>query len=68
MQQQDSNLTRRQLLASEAILGGLALSGHLSAAQTSAGTQNWPGRAFGNSLLSGKVAIITGAARGGTDP
>jgi NAD(P)-dependent dehydrogenase (short-subunit alcohol dehydrogenase family) len=33
-------------------------------AQQSEPTQTWPGRAFGNNLLQGKVAVVTGAARG----
>ena len=53
-------------------MGGLAAAGPQSLAQnpgaansdTQAAAQTWPGQPFGNGLLSGKVAVITGAARG----
>jgi NAD(P)-dependent dehydrogenase (short-subunit alcohol dehydrogenase family) len=65
---QESMLSRRELLVSGgAILGGLAMSGQALGQQstdTVAEKQTWPGRAFGDGLLSGKVAVITGAARG----
>ncbi len=39
-------------------------SSTLASAQSLTNAQTWPGQAFGNGLLSGKVAVITGAARG----
>jgi NAD(P)-dependent dehydrogenase (short-subunit alcohol dehydrogenase family) len=63
-----ANITRRDLLASGgAIMGGAVLGGEAFAQQpvdTLAIKQTWPGRAFGDGLLKGKVAVITGAARG----
>src|SRR3979411_619187 len=64
----ESTVTRRDLLVSGgamlgSIAGGMAMSGQ-TAGQQSAGTQTWAGSAFGNGLLTGKVAVITGAARG----
>jgi NAD(P)-dependent dehydrogenase (short-subunit alcohol dehydrogenase family) len=67
-QRQDMNVTRRRVLqAGGAIVGTMALGGHLMAQQQqqqSVEGQTWPGAAFGNGLLNGKVAVITGAARG----
>jgi NAD(P)-dependent dehydrogenase (short-subunit alcohol dehydrogenase family) len=64
----ESTVTRRDLLVSGgamlgSLAGGMAMSGQ-TPGQQSAGTQTWAGNVFGNSLLSGKVAVITGAARG----
>jgi phosphoglycerate dehydrogenase-like enzyme len=60
----ESTMTRREMLtAGGAILGGMAMSGQ-AFAQQSAANQTWTGKAFGDGLLSGKVAVITGAARG----
>lgn len=60
----ESAMTRREMLtAGGAILGGMAMSGQ-AFAQQSAANQTWTGKAFGDGLLSGKVAVITGAARG----
>jgi hypothetical protein len=65
---QGSQMSRRDLLASGgAIMGGAVLGGETFAQQsvdTLAVKQTWPGRAFGDGLLKGKVAVITGAARG----
>lgn len=65
MQQDDTETTRRRLLTNgAAVVGGWTLTaGRLSAEQASAATQTWPGRAF-SGVLNGKVAVITGAARG----
>jgi NAD(P)-dependent dehydrogenase (short-subunit alcohol dehydrogenase family) len=61
-----NSVTRRELLVSGgAVLGAIAggmMSGE--ALGQSAGSQTWAGKAFGDGLLSGKVAVITGAARG----
>jgi NAD(P)-dependent dehydrogenase (short-subunit alcohol dehydrogenase family) len=66
--QQGSLMSRRELLASGgAIVGGMAMGGQAMAqgpADTLAEKQTWPGRTFGDGLLKGKVAVITGAARG----
>src|SRR4030081_2462948 len=43
--------------------GGMGMSGQ-TPGQQSAGTQTWTGSPFGDGLLNGKVAVITGAARG----
>src|ERR1700712_575412 len=64
----ESTVTRRDLLISGgamlgSLAGGMAMSGQTPGKQ-SAGTQTWAGSAFGNGLLTGKVAVITGAARG----
>lgn len=71
MQEQDNNLTRRMLLArGGAVVGGLAFGNSVFAQETSGGqqmsarTQTWAGQTFGSGLLNGKVAVITGAARG----
>ncbi len=65
MKKQPGNITRRRLLASSgAIVGGIAAGGPLMAQQTSAARQTWAGQPFGSGLLAGKVAVITGAARG----
>lgn len=52
-------------------MGGLAAGGAHAMAQaptqntdTQAAAQTWAGQPFGNGLLSGKLAVITGAARG----
>ena len=50
-------------------MGGLMAGGAQGLAQggnsdTQAAAQTWPGQPFGNRLLTGKVAVITGAARG----
>jgi NAD(P)-dependent dehydrogenase (short-subunit alcohol dehydrogenase family) len=63
-----STVTRRDLLVSGGAMlgsfaGGMAMSGQ-TPGQQSAGTQTWTGSPFGNGLLNGKVAVITGAARG----
>jgi len=53
------------LVSGGAVLGAIAggmMSGE--ALGQSAGSQTWAGKAFGDGLLSGKVAVITGAARG----
>jgi len=56
--------SRRDLLAfGGSIVGGMATGGR-AMAEMSAMNQTWPGRAFGDGLLSGKVAVVTGAARG----
>jgi SDR family mycofactocin-dependent oxidoreductase len=53
------------LLASgAAAVGSATLEGTLFGQKQSVPTQTWSGQAFGNELLNGKVAIITGAARG----
>jgi NAD(P)-dependent dehydrogenase (short-subunit alcohol dehydrogenase family) len=65
---QGSKMSRRDLLASGgAIMGGMAMGGKALAQQPADALtekQTWPGRAFGDGLLKGKVAVITGAARG----
>jgi NAD(P)-dependent dehydrogenase (short-subunit alcohol dehydrogenase family) len=59
-----AKLTRRELLTTGgAIMGGVALSAQVFG-QQSAANQTWTGKAFGDGLLSGRVAVITGAARG----
>ena len=51
-------------------MGTLALGSSLFAQQTSGGqqmsaeSQTWPGHVFENGLLNGRVAVVTGAARG----
>ena len=58
-------ITRRRLIANSAVIaGGIAMGDRLSAQQPSAAGQTWPGQPLSNGLLNGKVAIITGAARG----
>jgi NAD(P)-dependent dehydrogenase (short-subunit alcohol dehydrogenase family) len=58
-------ITRRELFATgSAMLGGAALAPHLYAQDKLAEDQTWGGRSFGNELLKGRVAVITGAARG----
>lgn len=58
-------LTRRRLLSSgSALLGGSILATELFGQQASTPGQTWNGQPFGDGLLSGKVAVITGAARG----
>ena len=68
-----STVTRRELLMSGgavlgSIAGGMAMGGQAfaeePAANQSASDQTWTGSAFSNGLLSGKVAVITGAGRG----
>lgn len=44
-------------------MSGMAFGGSLFG-QQSVQEQTWPGKPFGNGLLAGKVAVITGAARG----
>ncbi len=44
--------------------GGAQALGQATATDTQAAAQTWSGQPFGNGLLSGKVAVITGAARG----
>ena len=63
---ESGTLTRRELLAAGgAVVGGMTLGGgQMMAQEQSAGPQNWPGKVFGDGLLRGKVAVITGAARG----
>ncbi len=48
------------------MMGGAALGGQAFAqtADSLAEKQTWPGRVFSDGLLKGKVAVITGAARG----
>ena len=55
----------RELLAigGGALIGSMALGGQ-AFGQQSAAKQTWPGKTFGDGLLSGKIAVITGAARG----
>jgi NAD(P)-dependent dehydrogenase (short-subunit alcohol dehydrogenase family) len=56
-------LSRRDmLLASGALIGSTFAGSALG--QELAPRQTWPGKAFGDGLLTGKVAVITGAARG----
>jgi NAD(P)-dependent dehydrogenase (short-subunit alcohol dehydrogenase family) len=68
IERQGTMMSRRELLASGgAIVGGVALGNSAFGQQstdTLAEKQRWPGRAFGSDLLKGKVAVITGAARG----
>jgi NAD(P)-dependent dehydrogenase (short-subunit alcohol dehydrogenase family) len=49
-------------------MGGLAAGAQATGQQgnsdTQAAAQTWAGKAFGDGLLSGKVAVVTGAARG----
>lgn len=45
-------------------MGGMMTGENAFGQEASAAGQTWPGRAFGNNLLDGKVAVITGAARG----
>jgi NAD(P)-dependent dehydrogenase (short-subunit alcohol dehydrogenase family) len=64
MDSKDAGLTRRRLLSvGGTVLGGLAMGGNAFADQ-SAGGQTWSGQGFNDKLLSSKVAVITGAARG----
>jgi NAD(P)-dependent dehydrogenase (short-subunit alcohol dehydrogenase family) len=59
----ERNFTRRQMLAAgSAMIGSMAIDGH--AMQQTAAEQTWAGQPFGNGLLQGKVAVITGSARG----
>jgi NAD(P)-dependent dehydrogenase (short-subunit alcohol dehydrogenase family) len=59
----ERNFTRRQMLAAGgAMIGSMAIDGH--AMQQTAAEQTWAGQPFGNGLLQGKVAVITGSARG----
>jgi NAD(P)-dependent dehydrogenase (short-subunit alcohol dehydrogenase family) len=44
------------------MIGSMAIDGH--AMQQTAAEQTWAGQPFGNGLLQGKVAVITGSARG----
>jgi NAD(P)-dependent dehydrogenase (short-subunit alcohol dehydrogenase family) len=63
-QPQQPQLTRRDVLVSGgALMSSMAVGGPLFAEQ-SASNQTWAGKSFGNGLLSGKVAVITGSARG----
>jgi NAD(P)-dependent dehydrogenase (short-subunit alcohol dehydrogenase family) len=64
---------REMLLSGGALVGNMALGAAAQENQTAAGSnsgsslatrQTWAGQPFGNGLLSGKVAVITGAARG----
>jgi NAD(P)-dependent dehydrogenase (short-subunit alcohol dehydrogenase family) len=68
VERQRTTMSRRDLLASGgAIVGGVALGSSAFGQQSTdavAEKQTWPGRAFGSDLLRGKVAVITGAARG----
>ena len=68
VERQGTMMSRRDLLTSGgAIVGGVALGSSAFGQQptdTLAEKQTWPGRAFGSDLLKGKVAVITGAARG----
>jgi NAD(P)-dependent dehydrogenase (short-subunit alcohol dehydrogenase family) len=64
---QGSKMSRRDLLVSGGAMMGSAALGRQGFAQTTdslAEKQTWPGRTFGDGLLKGKVAVITGAARG----
>jgi SDR family mycofactocin-dependent oxidoreductase len=57
-------MTRRTLLTSGGALMGAMAMGAEAFGQQSAANQTWEGKAFGDGLLSGKVAVITGAGRG----
>jgi NAD(P)-dependent dehydrogenase (short-subunit alcohol dehydrogenase family) len=59
-----SQFTRRKLLASGgALIGGMMVGENLFG-QQSAANQTWPGQAMNGSPLGGRVAVVTGAARG----
>ena len=63
------DMTRRDLIASGSALVGSIAAGRATLGQQptvspSAPGQVWAGRPFGDGLLRGKVAVITGAARG----
>jgi NAD(P)-dependent dehydrogenase (short-subunit alcohol dehydrogenase family) len=73
MQEQESKITRRHLLAAGGLMvgsiaTGIGMQGQGASGQTQgqqlANAQTWVGQPFGNGLLSGRVAVITGAARG----
>ncbi|MFL6386977.1 MAG: SDR family NAD(P)-dependent oxidoreductase [Terriglobales bacterium] len=73
MQEQESKITRRHLLAAGGLMvgsiaTGIGMQGQGASGQTQgqqlANAQTWAGQPFGNGLLSGRVAVITGAARG----
>ena len=69
MDDRGGSVTRRDLLVTGgAVLGGIAggmtMSREALGQQQSAENQTWTGKAFGDGLLRGKVAVITGAARG----
>src|SRR5205814_2824352 len=62
---ENAKSSRRCLLGSLGAVGGASvLAEHARAAQASAAQQNWRGAPFGEGLLKGRVAVITGAARG----
>lgn len=76
MEFNERTVTRRELLVcGGAMTGGFAAGGAQAFAQsgstgaagnsdTQAAAQTWQGQPFGDGLLRGKVAVITGAARG----
>ena len=71
MELTDNSLTRRQLIANggcnDGRTHGERRHKHLRRAETPTPTpplKTWAGQPFGNGLLTGKVAVITGAARG----
>jgi NAD(P)-dependent dehydrogenase (short-subunit alcohol dehydrogenase family) len=77
MQEHTSKISRRRLLAVSGMMaGGIAAGRSINGLQASgqgqdqaqgqqlANAQTWAGQPFNNGLLSGKVAVITGAARG----
>src|SRR5438270_3809009 len=73
MQEQESKITRRHLLAAGGLMvgsiaTGIGMQGQGASGQTQgqqlANAQTWADQPFGNGLLSGKVAVINGAARG----
>ena len=69
MDDRGGSVTRRELLVTGGavlgvIAGGTTMSGEALGQQQSAENQTWAGKAFGDGLLRGKVAVITGAARG----
>lgn len=64
MSEHEGGITRRKLIAAGGtIVGGMMMGSPLRADQT-ASQQTWGGKPFESSLLNGKVAVITGAARG----
>jgi NAD(P)-dependent dehydrogenase (short-subunit alcohol dehydrogenase family) len=53
------------LSSTGAVIGGASFRpAHTNNAQASTAAQTWNGTPFGNGLLHGRVAVITGAARG----
>lgn len=71
MPEENVNLTRRSLLQrGGTIVSSLAIANSalqrqaMGEEQMSANNETWAGQKFGNGLLEGKVAVVTGAARG----